>query len=409
MKPLEGMKVIELAHMMAGPTAGLLLSDLGADVLKIEKPKGGDDTRKLLPPAIAGEPASFMILNRGKRGVALDIKSAQGKAALMRLVLEADALIENFRPGTMDRLGLGYSVLSQHNPKLIYCQITGFGNNGPYAERAGLDLIAQGMSGLMSVTGEGTGRPPVKAGVPVADVTAGILAATGILAAYVRQLKTGKGDYVDTSLLEASVVHTYWASAITFATGKSSAPMGSAHHLTAPYQALPTSDGWVTIGCSTQSLWGRLLEMLADPPLAADPRFVDNAGRMENLPALADRLFTIFRKRSTAEWMVLLDAAGVPAGPVLNISQMHQDPQVIHRKMVMEVNHLVAGRMQAVGCPIKFSGVSPATEKGAPVLGQHTAEVLGEYGFSAADIDNLKSAGVIVQNSLALSAKPVST
>ena len=408
MKPLEGMKVIELAHMMAGPTAGLLLSDMGADVLKIEKPQGGDDTRKLVPPAIAGEPASFMILNRGKRSVALDIKSAQGKAALMRLVQDADALIENFRPGTMDRLGLGYSVLSQHNPKLIYCQITGFGNNGPYAARAGLDLIAQGMSGLMSVTGEGAGRPPVKAGVPVADVTAGILAASGILAAYVRQLKTGKGDYVDTSLLEASVVHTYWASAIAFATGKSSLPLGSAHHLTAPYQAVPTSDGWVTIGCSTQSLWARLLEMLADAALAADPRFVDNAARMENLPALIERLFTIFRTRSTAEWMALLDAAGVPAGTVLSISQMHQDPQVIHREMVMEVTHLVAGKIQAVGCPIKFSGVSPATKKGAPVLGQHTAEVLGEHGFSAADINNLKDSGVIVQSSLVPSVSSAS-
>ena len=408
MKPLEGMKVIELAHMMAGPTAGLLLSDMGADVLKIEKPNGGDDTRKLIPPAIAGEPASFMILNRGKRGVAIDIKSAPGKAALMRLIQDADALIENFRPGTMDRLGLGYDVLSKHNPKLIYCQVTGFGNNGPYSERAGLDLIAQGMSGLMSVTGEGAGRPPVKAGVPVADVTAGILAASGILAAYVRQLKTGKGDYVDTSLLEASIVHTYWASAIAFATGKASEPMGSAHHLTAPYQALPTADGWVTIGCSTQSLWLRLLEMVGDAELAADPRFVDNPGRMANLQALGDWLSAIFRKRSTAEWMALLDKAGVPAGPVLDISQMHRDPQVIHRKMVMEVDHLVAGRVQALGCPIKFSGVSPASERGAPVLGQHTAEVLGEYGFSASEIGQMRDAGVIVQNGVALSAATVS-
>ena len=407
MKPLEGMKVIELAHMMAGPTAGLLLSDMGADVIKVEKPKGGDDTRRLVPPTIAGEPASFMVLNRGKRGIALDLKSAQGKAALMRLIQDADALIENFRPGTMNRLGLGYGVLSKLNPKLIYCQITGFGNNGPYSERAGLDLIAQGMSGLMSLTGEGAGRPPVKAGVPVADVTAGILAATGILAAYVRQLKTGKGDYVDTSLLEASIVHTYWSSAIAFATGKASEPMGSAHPIAAPYQALPTTDGWVTLGCSTQSLWARLLEVLGDADLAADPRFVDNAARMGNLPALGERLSAIFRNRSTAEWMALLDEAGIPGGPVLDITQMHKDPQVIHRKMVMEVDHIVAGPMQALGCPIKFSGISPASQNGAPVLGQHTAEVLGEHGFSASEIESLKDAGVILQNNLALAAEPI--
>lgn len=398
MKPLEGMKVIELAHLMAGPTAGLLLADMGADVIKIEKPKGGDDTRKLVPPTVGGEPASFMILNRGKRGVALDIKSPRGKAALMRLLKDADALIENFRPGTMDKLGLSYRVLSQHNPKLIYCQITGFGNNGPYSERAGLDLIAQAMSGLMSLTGEGAGRPPVKAGVPVADVTAGILAATGILAAYVRQLKTGKGDYVDTSLLEASIVHTYWSSAIAFATGIAPEPMGSAHPIAAPYQALPTTDGWVTIGCATQSLWIRLLDVIGDPQLTADPRFVDNAARMGNLQALGERLSSIFIHRSTVEWMSLLDDAGVPCGPVLNITQMQRDPQVLHRKMVMEVDHLIAGRMQALGCPIKFSGISIASERGAPVLGQHTAEVLGEYGFSKEEIEDLQIAGSAAQH-----------
>ena len=404
MKPLEGMKVVELAHLMAGPTAGLLLADMGADVIKIEMPKGGDATRKLVPPTIAGEPASFMILNRGKRGVALDIKSPQGKAALLRLLKDADALIENFRPGTMDKLGLSYHVLSQHNPKLVYCQITGFGNNGPYAERAGLDLIAQAMSGLMSLTGEGAGRPPVKAGVPVADVTAGILAATGILAAYVRQLKTGKGDYVDTSLLEASVIHTYWSSAIAFATGKTSEPMGSAHPLAAPYQALPTTDGWVTIGCATQSLWLRLLEVIGDPGLAVDPRFIDNAARMGNLQALGEKLSSIFMHRSTADWMSLLDGAGVPCGPVLNIREMQRDPQVLHRKMVMEVDHLIAGRMQALGCPIKFSGTSIASEKGAPVLGQHTTEVLSEYGFSKEEIEDLQAMGVAVQHGLAAEA-----
>jgi formyl-CoA transferase len=392
------MKVIELAHMMAGPTAGLLLADMGADVIKVEKPKGGDDTRKLVPPVLKGEPASFMVLNRGKRGIALDIKSPEGKAALLKLLADADAVIENFRPGTMEKLGLGYEVLRRYNPKLIYCQITGFGNNGPYATRAGLDLIAQAMSGLMSLTGEGPGRPPIKAGVPVGDVTAGILAATGVLAAYVKQLRTGLGDYVDTSLLEATAIHTYWPSAIAFATGRAAQPMGSSHPIAAPYQALPTTDGWITIGCATQSLWFRLLEVIGDDNLKVDPRFVDNAARMGHLTELGDALSAHFRKRSTADWMTLLDHAGVPNGPVLDINQMHQDPQVRHRKMVMEVDHLVAGRMEALGCPIKFSGVSTATSRGAPVLGQHTIEVLEEHGFSPDEIEQLLYTGAAAQH-----------
>jgi len=396
-KPLEGMKVVELAHMMAGPTAGLLLSDMGADVIKLEKPKGGDDTRKLIPPAINGEPASFMILNRGKRGVALDIKSPQGKSVLLKILSEADVVLENFRPGTMDKLGLGWDVLKVLNPKLIYCQITGFGNTGPYANRAGLDLIAQAMSGLMSVTGEGVGRPPVKAGVPIADITAGILAANGILAAYIKQLKTGKGDYVDTSLLEASIIHTYWASAISFATEKFSVPMGSAHHLAAPYQALQTKDGWITIGCSTQALWLRLLDVLKEDELSKDSRFIDNASRMGHLVELIDILSTKFILKTTAEWMTLLDQAGVPSGPVLNVLQMQQNPQVIHRQMVMDVDHLIAGQIKAIGCPIKFSGTSPASNRGAPVLGQHTSEVLNEYGYSAFDIQELVKTGIALQ------------
>ena len=395
MAPLQGMRVVELAHMMAGPTAGLLLSDMGADVLKVEKVQGGDDTRRLVPPAINGEPASFMILNRGKRGIALDLKSAEGKEVLMRLLKDADALIENYRPGTMEKLGFGYEVLKRHNPKLIYCQITGFGNTGPYAERAGLDLIAQGMSGLMSLTGEGPGRPPVKAGVPIADVSAGILAAAGVLAAYVHQLKTGQGQYVDTSLLEASIVHTYWASAIAFATGASGTPMGSAHPLAAPYQALQTQDGWVNIGCSTQALWTRLLPVLDDSKLASDERFRDNAARMGNLQLLIERLSPIFRRRTTDEWLALLDDAGVPCGPVLSVAQMLEHPQVLARGMVVEVDHAVAGKISAVGCPIKFSLAPEPPTQGAPTLGQHSATLLREAGYSQAEIDGLVERGVI--------------
>lgn len=400
------MRVIELAHMMAGPTAGLLLSDMGADVLKVEKVLGGDDTRRLVPPTIKGEPASFMILNRGKRGLALDIKKPAGKEVLMRLLKDADALLENFRPGTMEKLGFGYETLKRHNPKLIYCQITGFGNTGPYAERPGLDLIAQGMSGLMSLTGEGPGRPPVKAGVPVADVTAGILAATGILAAYVHQIKTGQGQYVDTSLLDASIIHTYWASAIAFATGQPGGPMGSAHPIAAPYQALPTSDGWVIIGCSTQALWLRLLPVTGDVNLGSDERFKDNAARMGHLSELVERLSVIFVGKTTDQWLDLLDGAGVPCGPVLSVTQMQQHPQVLAREMVVEVAHEVAGKVSAIGCPVKFSVSRQQPTQGAPVLGQHSVSVLQEAGYSSAEIDALIEARVIAPGSASVAARP---
>jgi crotonobetainyl-CoA:carnitine CoA-transferase CaiB-like acyl-CoA transferase len=231
------MRVIELAHIMAGPACGLMLADMGADVIKVER-LAGDDTRRFLPPDIRGESAAFMMMNRNKRGMALDLKHPDGRAALMRLVATADVLIENYRAGTMAGLGLGYETLKERNPALIYCEISGFGRTGPYAERGGFDLIAQGMSGLMSITGEGPGRPPVKVGAPVTDITAGILAAMGVLAAYANRLKTGLGQRVDTSLFEAGIVHTYWQSAIAFATGQSPGPLGSAHPLNAPYQAL---------------------------------------------------------------------------------------------------------------------------------------------------------------------------
>ncbi len=222
--PLTGLKVIELAHIMAGPVCGLMLADLGADVIKVEKVPGGDDTRRALPPDIAGEAAAFMMMNRNKRGIAIDLKHEEGKAALRRLLAEADVVIENYRKGTMERLGLGYEALSAENPGLIYCEISGFGRSGPYAERAGFDLIAQGMSGLMSITGEGEGRPPVKVGAPLTDITAGILGALGVVAAYVKRLETGHGQRVDTSLFEAGIVHTYWQSAITLATGDAPSP-----------------------------------------------------------------------------------------------------------------------------------------------------------------------------------------
>ena len=379
--PLEGMRVIELAHIMAGPVCGLMLADMGADVIKVEKPEG-DDSRRFLPPDVNGESAAFMMLNRNKRGIVLDLKRDRDREIARRLLRTADVVIENYRRGTMERLGLGYDVLRADNPGLIYCEVSGFGRSGPYADRGGFDLIAQGMSGLMSITGEAPDRPPVKVGAPVTDITAGILAALGVCAAYARRLQTGEGQRVDTSLFEAGIVHTYWQSAIALATGRSPGPMGSAHPLNAPYQAFATSDGWLNVGAANQKNWERLVDAVGAPELLDDPRFSSNRTRMENLAELVERLAPVFRSRPTGEWLKLLEEAEVPAGPVLSISAMHADPQTVARGMVVEVDHPVAGATRAIGLPIKFSGTPGAVHRPAPLLGQHTSEVLAELGYT---------------------------
>ncbi|MGI9503024.1 MAG: CaiB/BaiF CoA transferase family protein, partial [Geminicoccaceae bacterium] len=279
MGPLSGLKVIDLTHVMAGPTCTLMLADMGADVIKVEKTPDGDDTRRSVPPSVGDESAAFMMMNRNKRGIALNLKTEGGRSVLQRLLAGADVVVENYRPGTMEKLGFDYQALRKTNPGLIYCALSGFGRSGPYGHRGGFDLVAQAMSGLMSITGEGPGRAPVKCGAPVTDITCGILAAMGILAAYSHRLKTGRGQMVDTSLLEAGIVQTYWQSAIALATGEAPGPMGSAHPLNAPYQAFEAADGWIVIGGSNQRNWLRTLEALDAEHLADDPRFIDNAAR----------------------------------------------------------------------------------------------------------------------------------
>ena len=390
--PLAGVTVIELAHIMAGPVCGLMLADMGANVIKVEK-MNGDDSRRFLPPDIGGESAAFMMMNRNKRGIALDLKHEEGKAVLRRLLKTADVVIENYRQGTMERLGLGYESLRQENPGLIYCEISGFGRSGPYAQRGGFDLIAQGMSGLMAITGEGPGRPPVKVGAPVTDITAGILGAMGVAAAYASRLKTGEGQRVDTSLFEAGIVHTYWQSAIAFATGVSPGPMGSAHPLNAPYQAFETADGWLTVGAANQTNWERMLAAIGASELNADPRFCDNAQRMRNLPALVEALTPIFRGKTTHDWLAALEAAGVPAGPVLSVGEMHADPHSQAREMVVEVDHATLGPVKSLGLPVKFSETPGGVTQAAPTLGQHTRTVLAEYGYGLPEIDALIEAG----------------
>ena len=393
--PLAGMKVIELAHIMAGPVCGLMLADMGADVIKVEKPTG-DDTRRFVPPEINGESAAYMMMNRNKRGIALNLKDPAAVAVLHKLLLDADAVIENYRMGTMERLGLGYEDLARINPRLIYCEISGFGRTGPYAERGGFDLIAQGMSGLMSITGEGPGRPPVKVAAPISDINAGILAAMGVSAAYSNMLKTGRGQKVDTSLYEAAIVQTYWQSAIAFATGESPQPLGSAHPLNAPYQSFQTSDGWINIGAANQGNWLRLLKVVDAEHLDADPRFSSNLQRIRNLPDLVQILDAILKTDTTANWLARMEKAKLPAGPVLDIMQMHNDPQALARDMIVALQHPVAGTVKTIGHPIKFSETPVEINRAAPVLGQHTIEVLTEIGYGTTEIDGLIRSQAII-------------
>lgn len=396
--PLAGMRVLDLTQIMAGPTCSMMLADMGADVIKVEKLPGGDDSRTYRQPLVHGVSAPFMIMNRNKRGIALNLKLEQGRAILLRMVEEADVLVENFRGGTLEKLGLGHDVLSQANPGLIYCAISGYGRNGPYADKGGFDLIAQGFSGLMSVTGE-PGRPPVKTGNPVSDMNAGILAALGITAAYVHKLKTGQGQIVDTSLMDAALQQTYWHAAVFFATGVSPGPTGSAHLLTAPYQAFQTSDGWINIGGANQSNWERVAEVLGHPEWRDDPRYATNSDRMSNLAALTEAMNAVLKTRSRADWSAALDAAGVPAGPVHTIGEALTHPQTLARGMVVDLVHPQAGPTKALGCPIHFSRTPTQITRPAPMLGEHTRELLKEHGYQDNDIDAFVAQGVIEEAS----------
>ena len=389
--PLQGVRVLELAHIMAGPVCGLMLADLGADVIKVEKMPGGDDTRRMIPPKVGDESAAFMMMNRNKRGVAINLKSDQGKKVLKKLVAKADVLIENYRHDTMEKLGLGYEELKQINLGLVYCEISGFGRSGPFRKRGGFDLIAQGMSGLMSITGEEPGRLPVKVGAPLTDITAGILGALGAVSALMQRQNSGKGQRVDTSLFEAGIVHTYWQSAICMATGVSPGPMGSAHPLNAPYQTFQTLDGWINVGAANQRNWERLLEVMGIQEMARDPRFHDNHGRMANLKELEGELNQVFRKQTTAEWLECLQDAGIPAGPMLKIAEMHSHEQTQARQMVTEVEHPHEGKVQTIGLPIKLSETPGGVHRPSPLFGEHTREILMQHGYDENSIRALEN------------------
>ena len=368
---LDGVRVVELCQVMAGPFCGQVLGDMGADVIKVEPPGTGDQTR-----AGMGEHA-FRAVNRNKRSIALDLKDAGDVATLHRLVATADVLTENFRPGVAARLGADYETLRELDPRLIYASISGFGQTGPYAMRPGFDLIAQGAAGVMSVTGEPGGNP-VKAGVPVSDLSAGLFCAIGILSALHSRTTTGEGQRIDTSLWEGALALGIWETAELWVTGKPPQPLGSAHRLTAPYQALRTKDGHITVGGNNQKLWLRLCATIGRADLPDDPRFATNADRMANLPALVDELEQALAGRTTAEWVDALLEAGVPAGPILDYAQVVADPHTRAREMVVEMEHPEAGTVRALGIPVKLSATPGTIRRPAPLLGQHSDEIRAE-------------------------------
>ena len=393
---LKGIRVLEMSQIMAGPTCGLLLADLGAEVIKIEKTPAGDDTRNFLPPDINGEAAAFMMMNRNKKGIALNLKDKDGLKIFKEMVKNSDVVLENFRKGTLEKLGIGYDVMSEINPKIILCEISGYGRTGPYADKGGFDLVAQGMSGLMSITGESKDKPPMKVGAPITDITAGLLASSGILAALVHREKTGEGQKVDTSLFEAGIVHTYWQSAIAGATGQSPGPLGSAHPLTAPYQAFKTKDKWITVGASNQNTWLMLLKAINRQDLQENEKFSSNLNRKKNINQLVDILSSELIKKTADEWLKIFDNNGLPCGPINSITEMFEDPQTIHREMIIEVDNKKAGKSKAIGMPIKFSKSKTEKSKGAPNLGEHTREIMLSFGYKHEEIEDFYNRKVIL-------------
>jgi crotonobetainyl-CoA:carnitine CoA-transferase CaiB-like acyl-CoA transferase len=376
-RALDGIRVLDLTQVMAGPFCTMQLGDLGADVIKIEPP-AGDLSRSMGGTQLrmkGGDSAPFFALNRNKRSMVLDLKADVGRRAFLELAASADVIVESFRPGVVARLGIGYDVVAARNPRVIYASISGFGQAGPYADRPGFDLIAQGLSGVVSVTGE-HGGVPVKAGVPIADLAAGMYAVNAILAALVARQTTGRGQLVETSLFEAALSLAVWESTEYWATGEAPRAMGSAHRLSAPYQVFRTSDGFMTLAALTQDQWKRLCGVLRRESLSNDPRFATNADRMNHRPELVSEIETALAGATTAEWVQRFDEAGVPAGPIHDYAQVFADPHTRDRGMIQKVSHPVEGTISTLGFPIRMSETPPEVRRHPPLLGEHTEEIL---------------------------------
>ena len=392
--PLAGIRVVDLTRVLAGPFATQSLGDLGAEVLKIEPPGGGDETRRF-PPFIGDEGHYFLGINRNKKSLVVDLQQEAGKEILRRLAADADILVENYRPGVMDRLGLGYAALSEINPRLIYCAISGFGLSGPLRDKPSFDIVTQALSGALSINGE-RGRMPVKLGIPLGDMVGGIFGPQAILAALHERHRTGKGRLIDISLYDGLIGMLGYFAQLAFITGEDPPPMGSSHPNIVPYGSFPAADGSIIIAVLSERFWGNLCNALERPDLAADPRYANPTLRRDHRDELDETIAGITRTRTVAEWEKRLQEADVPHSPVLGVTAALSSPQALAREMVVEVEHAAIGRMKVGGRPIKFPGAKQSPIAAPPTFGQHTAAVLRDaLGYSETEIAALRDAGVI--------------
>jgi crotonobetainyl-CoA:carnitine CoA-transferase CaiB-like acyl-CoA transferase len=391
--PLSRIKVLDVSQIMAGPFCCMLLGDMGADVIKIETPGIGDQTRRSMGFRLKGaDSGGFLALNRNKRSVEIDLKNPAGLEAFYALVKDADVLVENNRPGVAARLKIDYPTLRKLNPRLVYASISGFGQTGPWARRPGLDLIAQAMTGVMSVMGH-AGEAPVKSAIPLADLGAGLFAAYGILSAVIGRGITGEGQFVDASLFETAMSLSVWESAEYWGTGEVPVPIGSANRMSAPYQAVRASDRHFVIGAANPKLWNALCTVIGRDDLTKDARFTDNVLRIRNRGVLIEELEREFARRTASEWVDALLAAGVPAAPILDYAEALASEQAVAREMVLKIHHPVEGETRALGFPVKLGGTPQQVRHPAPLLGQHTDQVLGEIGMTPAAIAALRQSG----------------
>ena len=389
---LDGIRVLDLTQVMAGPYCTMLLCDMGADVIKVEPPSG-DSTRRM-PGAVGTDSPSFNAVNRGKRGVVADLKQAAGRDTVLRLAGSVDVLVENYRPGVLSRFGLGYDDLASQHPMLVYASISGYGQTGPAAGKGGFDLVAQGASGLMSVTGE-TGGAPVKVSVPITDLGAALFAVTGILSALLARLRTGRGQLVDTSLVDAGVALSVWEATQYFSGRGVPKPLGSAHRMNAPYQAMRCADGYITVGAANDRIFHRLCEVLDHPEWADDADYRDDEHRLQHRVELVARIEAVMTRRSCAHWLALFEARDIPCGPINDYAAVMADPHILARELVVETDHPTLGRIKTLGTPLKLSDTPLIPGRPAPLLGQHTDEVLGEAGLTADEIAELRRIGAV--------------
>jgi crotonobetainyl-CoA:carnitine CoA-transferase CaiB-like acyl-CoA transferase len=392
--PLEGITVLDLTTVMAGPYCTMVLGDMGANVIKVENFPEGDGSRRF-DPKVNGESYCFAVLNRNKRSVGLNMKDARGKEIFLKLAAKADIITENFRPGVVKKLGIDYKTIRQINPGVIYASMSGFGQTGPYGHKGGFDIVAQGMSGIMMMTGEPGGRP-AKVGIAMNDIASGVTALYGILGAFIGKLRHGEGQYVETSLLEAGLAWTHWESGAFFGGGEEPLATGTRHRRSTPYQAYRTQDGYVTVGANNNKLWNNFCTITCEmPEWLTDPRFVDLPSRLKNIDVLQEEIEKVFATRPTAYWVEKLDAAQVPGGPVYSYSQILDDPHIRARNMVIEYDHPKIGRMKSIGIPVKSSGKLTEVRRAAPWLGQHSDEIARELQLSDGDIAALFADGVL--------------